>query len=106
MAINIKHLDQENDVIEIFPAGSDTIFLENKYIRLPKDLLALIYQCVVKGSVGTLFSTGLPARLMKVDQPKWQKGRVEITIEFIPDETLEEEMPQDELSSLRNLNID
>ncbi|MCA6597410.1 MAG: hypothetical protein IM539_14175 [Pseudanabaena sp. M046S1SP1A06QC] len=102
MAINIKHIDQENDVIEIFPDGSNTLFFGNKYIRPPKDLLALIYQCVAKGGVGALFSTGLPARLMKVDQPKWQKGMVEITIEFIPDETIEDEMTQDELSSLRN----
>ncbi len=39
MAINIKHIDQENDVIEIFPDGSNTLFLGNKYIRPPKDLL-------------------------------------------------------------------
>ncbi|MBD2317449.1 hypothetical protein H6G05_11410 [Pseudanabaena sp. FACHB-1050] len=38
---------------------------------------------------------------MRVDQPKWQKGKLKLTLEFIPDEP-----PQDELSSIRSLNID
>jgi hypothetical protein len=53
-----------------------------------------------KGGVASL-STGLVCRLMRVDQPKWQKGKLKLTLEFIPDEP-----PQDELSSIRSLNID
>ncbi len=38
---------------------------------------------------------------MRLDQPKWQKGKLKLTLEFIADEP-----PQDELSSIRSLNID
>lgn len=100
VAIDVKDFDQDNDVIEITPNRGSTDFLEGKYICLPKNLLGVVYQCLNKGGVASL-STGLVCRLMRVDQPKWQKGKLKLTLEFIPDEP-----PQDELSSIRSLNID
>ncbi len=65
MAIDVKDFDQDNDVIEI-TASASTVFLEGKYICLPKNLLGVIYQCLIKGGVASLFNEGLACRLMKV----------------------------------------
>ena len=105
MAVNVKDLDQVNDIIEITSSRGGTAFLEGKYIHLPNNLLSVIYQCAAKGGIGSLFNGDLPCRVMRVDQPKWQKGRLKLTLEFIPDDSPQEETPQDELSSIRNQNI-
>ena len=103
--MDVKDFDQDNDIIEITDSGSSTVFLEGKYICLPKNLLGVVYQCLIKGGVATLFNTGLVCRLMRVDQPKWQKGKLKLTLEFIPDEPPQDESLQDELSSIRNQNL-
>jgi hypothetical protein len=43
---------------------------------------------------------------MVADKAKWQKGRLKLTLEFIPDEPPQDATPQDELSSIRNQNIE
>ena len=103
MAINFKDFDQVNDVIEVDPSRGNTAFLQRgKDIYLPKDLGSIIDATLKTIGLNGLFSgDGIFCRIMRVDQPKWQKGRIKLTLEFIPDET-----SQDELSSIRNQNID
>ncbi len=106
MTINVKNLDQLNDVIEIPYSRGNTDFLEGKSIFLPRDLLSVIYQCVSKGGLTALFDREIICRLMVADKAKWQKGRLKLTLEFIPDEPPQDATPQDELSSIRNQNIE
>ena len=49
--MNVKDLDQLNDVIEIPYSRGNTDFLEGKSIFLPRVLLSVIYQCVSKGGL-------------------------------------------------------
>lgn len=107
MSIDIRDLNQDNDVIEITLSRGNTDFLEGKNICLPKNLLSLIYdKCLIKAGIATLFTSGLTCRLMRIDQPKWQKGKLKLKLEFIPDELPQDAEPQDELSIIRSQNID
>jgi hypothetical protein len=106
--MNIKDLDQLNDIIDIPYSRGDTDFLQGKNICLPRDLLSFISDLLGKSNSGLqpLFNREIPCRVMIVDKAKWQKGKLKLTLEFIPDETPEDTTPQDELSSIRNQNID
>jgi hypothetical protein len=104
MAINIKDLDQTNDIIDIPYSRGDTAFLQGKNIYLPRDILSLISSILGSSQSGLqpLFDREIPCRVMMVDKAKWQKGKLKLTLEFIPDEPPQDESPQDELSSIRN----
>ena len=102
MKIYVNDLDQGNDIIEVFSNEGGTEFLQGKRIYLPKELKNLISGLLwTSGSkLQRFFDTGIRGRLMTTASPKWQVGRLILTIEFISDE--DPSTPPDDLDKLKN----
>ena len=65
-------------------------FMEGKATVLVNSLISHIADSIGQNSnrVGSLFDDGISCRVMKTNSPKWQTGRLRLTLEFLPDEDL------------------
>jgi hypothetical protein len=95
MTVNIGDIDQENSVIEVTASRQE--FLQGKGMLSPRVLRNLLYHCLLKGGICGLSDTtsGLDCRLMA--DGVWQKGKLKLTLQFVPSELL-----PDELDTIRN----
>ena len=116
MSIDLRSFDQDNDVINIttyVPSKHDRgyhvpiAFLNSHSTVFPKELKNYVCDALNKGGIRHLWlddpnSYGLPCRVLRNGQP-WQKGKIVISINFIPDPPpeIQDEEVTDELSSIR-----
>lgn len=83
---DIKKLDLENDIIDLTERNNSVSFVGGKFTLFPKELIQIFANCLEKAGLSTLFYNGVLCRVMTTDKNGWQKGRLKITVEFIPDE--------------------
>ncbi len=100
MSIDIRSFEPDNDVINVlaYVPPKDLrgkgehipcAFLDGKTTLFPKELKHCLYQALSKSGVSHLWinnpsDRALPCRVMRSGQP-WQKGKIVISINFIPD---------------------
>lgn len=84
--IDIKSLDLENDIVDFTERNSSASFVSGKYTLFPKDLISILATCMEKAGLSTMFSSGVLCRIMTTDKNGWQKGRLKVIIQFVPDE--------------------
>ena len=75
-------------------------FLEGKRIFTANDLFQSIWSALTKGKIAQLMNSGLACRVMTANKEGWQKGRLVMKLEFIPD--LQPEEVADELNIIRD----
>lgn len=84
--IDIKNLDLENDIIDLTERNNSANFVGGKYTLFPKDLITILTTCMERAGLSTMFSSGVLCRIMTTDKNGWQKGRLKVIIQFVPDE--------------------
>lgn len=116
MIEDIRNFDPDNDVINVttyIPSkhgkgySVPTAFLNGQTTLFPKELKNHLRQALSKAGVAHLWidnpnEYALPCRVMRNGQP-WQKGKIVISVNFIPDPPDEpiKTDDQDELNELR-----
>lgn len=119
MSVDIRSFDPDNDVINVITympskqahgkgQSIPCTFLNGQTTLFPKELKNHLYQALYKSGVSHLWidnpsEDALPCRVMRNGQP-WQKGKIVISVEFIPDPIpdLESEQVKDELNVIRD----
>lgn len=101
--INLRDLNKDDDLIHV-TATRDVVFLNNQFNYFVKEILNVAKVGIGKGLIGVLNEDmGLECRLLQVEKGKWQKGKLVLTLQFIPDET----DSTDEISDIRkNKNVE
>lgn len=82
---NFEDFDKFNDVFEIERVKPFPEFLENKRVFTANDLFQSIWSALTKGKVTGLMNAGIECRVMAAGKAGWQKGRLVMKLEFIPD---------------------
>lgn len=93
-----EDFDKDNDVFEIEYTKPFPEFLENKKTFIASEFYGAVWSAAIKGKLASLFGTGIACRVMTANKARWQKGKLKLTLEFVPDEPL---TPVDELDELR-----
>jgi hypothetical protein len=101
--INLSDLNGDDDVIHV-TQQKDVVFLNGQQTFFVKEINAIAKNGIQKGLMPPLKEdVGLECRLMQSDTGKWQKGKLVLTLQFIPDGT----NSTDEINDLRqNLESD
>lgn len=80
-----KDLNLQNDVVEILDRGTSTLEpLEGKWVFVINDFVRVILEQLKKVKIHYFYS-GIPARVLIADKGGWQKGKLYIRFEFVPD---------------------
>ncbi|NUN66349.1 hypothetical protein HCU40_16715 [Pseudanabaena biceps] len=97
----LKDFDQHNDIFEITDRIPEC--LQGKRVLSANDLLQTL-RSALGAKTGSFLDSGVPCRVMAADKAGWQKGRMVIKLEFVPDPLpeLQDKQIADELSSIRN----
>lgn len=119
MSIDIRSFDPDNDVINVITyipskqahgkgQSIPCTFLNGQTTLFPKELKNHLYQALYKSGVNHLWidnpnECALPCRVMRNGQP-WQKGKIVISINFIPDPP-DEPVETDDRSELDELRL-
>jgi len=80
-----KDLNSQNDVLEILDRSPSTLEpLEGKWVFVVNDFFRVILEQLKKVKIHYLYS-GIPARVLVSEKGGWQKGKLYIRFEFVPD---------------------
>ena len=93
---SLEDFDKFNDIFEIDTKRFMPTFLDGKRIFAANDLFQSIWSALTKGKIAQLMNSGLACRVMTANKEGWQKGRLVMKLEFIPD--LQPEEVADELN--------
>jgi hypothetical protein len=82
--MNLSDLNQDDDVVHLtdkqcsLVAGNPNLFVGK--------LMELVQASLEKSSLKSFREdTGLECRILQSEKPKWQKGKLVLRLEFIPD---------------------
>lgn len=95
--ISFNEFDKSNDVFEVERVKPFPEFLNGKWIFTANDLYQAIWTGLTKGNLTNLMHSGLSCRVMTANKATWQKGKLVIRLEFVPD-------PPDEPLSIDGLD--
>jgi hypothetical protein len=84
----MKDFDLDNDVVDFSVNGGLPEFMKESPTVLVNSLISHIADSLGRNSNGVreLFDDGISCRVMKTTSPKWQEGRLKLTLEFVPEE--------------------
>ena len=101
---SLEDFDKFNDIFEIDTKRFMPTFLDGKRIFAANDLFQSIWSALTKGGVTELMHSGLECRVVIADKTGWQKGRLVMKLEFVPDPIpeLQPEEVTNELNIIRD----
>ncbi len=84
----MKNFDLSNDVVDFSINQGSPDFMQEKETVLVNILIDHLKESLACHSSGLadLFGDGIACRVMKTNNPKWQKGRLKLVLDFLPDE--------------------
>jgi hypothetical protein len=84
----MKNFDLSNDVVDFSINQGSPDFMQDKQTVLANILIDHLNEALASHSNGLsdLFGDGIDCRVMKTNNPKWQKGKLKLVLDFLPDE--------------------
>ena len=84
----MKNFDLSNDVVDFSINQSSPDFMQEKETVLVNILIDYLKESLASHSSGLadLFDNGIVCRVMKTNNPKWQRGKLRLSLDFLPDE--------------------
>ena len=87
---NVSELNENDDIIHV-TQQKDIVFLNGQQTFFVKEIKEIAKNGLQRGSISPLKEdVGLECRLLK-SGGKWQKGKLVLTLQFIPDEVKSED---------------
>jgi len=95
--MNLADLSKYDDVVHLTD-GRNSGFMEGKTTVFVGELINAVQNCLSKGGIRSLAEDiSLQCRILQSNQGKWQKGKLILRFEFVPDESPKTENELDEL---------